>query len=55
MRQFYLIFGLFCLCLAFFFAAYGYFILVRAPGMDIGIMEFFEKLAYKIGRFIFRD
>ena len=54
MRRVYLTVAFLCMCLAIFFALYGYYILIRSPGTEIGVMGFFEKLVYKLGYLLFR-
>lgn len=52
MRRIYLTFALFCLLAALFAAAYGYYILVRNPGLEIGVIEFIRKVLIKIAKFL---
>ncbi|AMO54998.1 hypothetical protein EZMO1_0772 [Endozoicomonas montiporae CL-33] len=54
MRRIYLFIGFFFFCLALFFAAYGYYLLIRAPGSDISAIEFIEKVISKIIRLMIK-
>ena len=54
MRRLYLAFGMFCLLLALIAALYGYYLIVRSPGVELSIMEFVERLVMKIARFIIK-
>ena len=52
MRRLTLLFALICVTFAFIAAGYGYHILVRSPGVDIGIFDFILKAVEKILRFL---
>ena len=52
MRRLTLLFILFCTVAAFISASYGYYILVRSPGVEISIFEFITKAVEKVLRFL---
>ncbi|MGI9278459.1 MAG: hypothetical protein ACR2PX_02375 [Endozoicomonas sp.] len=52
MRRIYLTFCFICMIIAFIAVLYGYYIIIRMPGAELGLMEFIEKVILKVARFI---
>ncbi|WP_153301829.1 hypothetical protein [Endozoicomonas arenosclerae] len=52
MRRIYLTFCFICMIVALIAALYGYYIIIRMPGTELGIMEFLQKVILKVARFI---
>lgn len=52
MRRLFIFIAMICSITAFLFTAYGYYILVRSPGSELGIIEFIVKALNKILRIL---